>query len=117
MISLEAAPHLHCLLLCAQDYKTEKVSDLPRDFDVVLDMMGESQTLMTLVKAGGSIISVTQGFNSAVLKEVGMDAGCIVGTFLWLSSRSLYNQAAGLGVNFAGLFLRPNREDLEVRQP
>ena len=90
------------------------MSDLPRDFDVVLDMMGESQTLMTLVKAGGSIISVTQGFNSAVLKEVGMDAGCVVGMFLWLSSRSLYNQAAALKVNFAGLFLRPNREDLEV---
>jgi len=95
------------------DYKTEKVSDLPRDFDVVLDMMGESETLMKLVKEGGGIISVTQGFNSDVLKEVGMDAGWIVGTFLWMSSRSLYNQAAALKVNFAGLFLRPNREDLE----
>jgi len=95
------------------DYKSDKIETLPKDFDVVLDMAGEVEKLMPLLKPGGSIVSVTQAFNSTTFEDVGIPVNFIVRTYLWFTSRSLYNMAYYANVNLAGLLLRPNKEDLE----
>ena len=99
------------------DYKTQKYTELYKDrrFDIGLDNAQESLKLISIVKKGGSVISVTEGFTSSTFTDAGLPTpNAIIGSILWALCTSIRWSAWSSGVSFKGLFLRANSVDLET---
>jgi NADPH:quinone reductase-like Zn-dependent oxidoreductase len=96
------------------DYKTEdyKKKYADRPFDIAFDLTHESIPLCSVVKEGGVIVSIVQGFNDATFTDIGMSIGSVVSWFLYFSNWSLSSATKAAKVSHHGLLLSPNAKDL-----
>lgn len=95
------------------DYKKENFETTLKDYDVILNSQ-DSKTLQksfTILKPGGTIISISGPPTSEFAKSIGAPA--LVRFILWLNSLKIRNKAKKLNINYSFLFMKANGRQLE----
>ncbi|KOP38821.1 NADP-dependent oxidoreductase [Flavobacterium sp. WLB] len=95
------------------DYKKDNFENILKDYDVVLNSQ-DVKTLeksLTILKPGGSIISISGPPTPEFAKSIG--ASAIIRFIIWLTSLKICNRAKNLNVNYSFLFMKANGRQLE----
>ncbi len=95
------------------DYKKDNFETILKDYDVVLNSQ-DLKTLeksLTILKPGGSIISISGPPTPEFAKSIG--ASAIISFILWLTSLKIRNKAKKLNINYSFLFMKANGKQLE----
>ncbi len=96
------------------DYKKDNFETILKDYDVVLNSQ-DIKTLeksLTILKPGGSIISISGPPTPEFAKSIG--ASSIIRFILWLTSLKIRNKAKKLNINYSFLFMKANGKQLEL---
>ncbi|KAF2327767.1 NADP-dependent oxidoreductase [Flavobacterium ginsenosidimutans] len=96
------------------DYKKDNFETILKDYDVVLNSQ-DIKTLeksLTILKPGGSIISISGPPTPEFAKSIG--ASSIISFILWLTSLKIRNKAKKLNINYSFLFMKANGKQLEL---
>lgn len=95
------------------DYKKDNFETILKDYDLVLNSQ-DLKTLeksLTILKPGGSIISISGPPTPEFAKSIG--ASAIISFILWLTSLKIRNKAKKLNINYSFLFMKANGKQLE----
>ncbi|WP_431241423.1 NADP-dependent oxidoreductase [Flavobacterium sp. P21] len=95
------------------DYKKDNFENILKDYDVVLNSQ-DVKTLeksLTILKPGGSIISISGPPTPEFAKSIG--ASAIIRFIIWLTSLKIRNRAKNLNINYSFLFMKANGRQLE----
>ncbi|MXO04459.1 NADP-dependent oxidoreductase [Flavobacterium sp. HBTb2-11-1] len=95
------------------DYKKDNFENILKDYDLVLNSQ-DVKTLeksLTILKPGGSIISISGPPTPEFAKSIG--ASAIISFILWLTSMKIRNRAKNLNINYSFLFMKANGRQLE----
>lgn len=95
------------------DYKKDNFENILKDYDLVLNSQ-DVKTLeksLTILKPGGSIISISGPPTPEFAKLIG--ASAIIRFILWLTSMKIRKRAKNLHINYSFLFMKASGKQLE----
>lgn len=97
------------------DYTTQRIADLPRDFDAGFDLIGGAtlREMFGVVKPGGTVVSISDVPEpQTALTDLGRGWG--LAALFWAVSLPIRAQARRAGVRYRFLFMRPDGEGLAL---
>ncbi|WP_206222257.1 NADP-dependent oxidoreductase [Schaalia sp. ZJ1691] len=98
------------------DYTTQKYEDAVKDYDLVLDTLGGSETLrsMNVLRPGGTLVSVAGTPEPSFAKQLRKPW---LAPIMWMMSRKIRHAARQRGITYSFLFMRANGHQLRAFLP
>lgn len=94
------------------DYKTEKFNEILKDVDVVFDTTGEANSAFSVLKKGGTVVSIVSAPTAKGLSRGGIEVGLPTQAFLTAAAAPTLANAALHSANYEFVWMRPSGEEL-----
>jgi len=94
------------------DYKKEKFTEQVKDVDVVFDTTGEASSAFSVLKKGGTVVSIISTPTVSGLQRGGIELSLPTQAVIAAGSTIMSTNAALHGVNYEFVWMRPDGNEL-----